>query len=600
MKTRAGYRHALWFLTLALVCRGGRAEAAVADQVFRNGVVFTSNPDHPRAEALAVRDGRIVFVGHDREVAAFVGAGTATVDLEGRFLMPGLIDGHMHPLDAGRSLLKPSLEYDSLTEPEFRARIQGFLDRDAAREPDAWLDVVNWFQENMRPAGLKLTRASLDGLRTKRPIVVFSTFGHTALANSRALQMAGLKAGTPDPVGGRIWRGAEGEPTGLLEDSAIDLVASLLPAPTAEQDVEAARRALAEMGRQGITGFLDAAAPPESPAAFAALRKAGQLTARAHFAPVITPKEASDPAAAVARVRALARQYDEGPVGRQPGVTLRNAKLFLDGVISVPACTGAILEAYRTNVGTAERPRWVPGGNRGAEVYFAPGPLAEILVALGRSGLDPHMHCDGDGAVRAGLDACAALRQALPGIDIRPAIAHAELVAPADFLRFRELGVVPVLSFQWARPTEDQVALMAHLGPRRARLLEPAGRFVSAGVRPAFGSDWPVDRLDEWFAFSIGLTRRVPADDTVNPNRRRLAGDPGLDRATVLRAATCVAARELHMDDVTGSLEAGKFADFIVLDRNPLRVPAEEVRQVRVLRTVVGGDVVYEAAGHGP
>ena len=567
--------------------------AAPADRVYRNGVVFTADGQGTMAEALAVRGGRIVFVGSNQAVARYVGPATESVDLGGRFLMPGLVDGHMHPFEAGRKLLKFSLNYESLSVAELQQRVQAFLDQSAANEPDAWLEVVNWFQESMRPTGVITTRAVLDGLRTKRPIIIRSSFGHTVLANTRALAIAGITASTPDPIGGKIWRGAESAPTGLLEDGAFAVFYSLLPQPSAAEDVAAAAAALQAMNRQGITSFLDAHGSPEALEAFTALRATGKLTARAHFAPRIELKEAADPAAAVARVAALAKRFDGGAVTGAPGVTVRHAKLFLDGVISAPAFTGAMVEPYLANIGSAENPRWVPGTNRGPDVYFPAPALAAIVTGLGRAGLDAHMHADGDGAVRAGLDAVAALRKALPGVDIRPAIAHAEIVAPADFSRFKQLGVIPVLSFQWEKPAGDTVGLKDFFGPERMKILEPAGLLAAAGARIAFGSDWPVDLLDEWLAFQVGVTRENAGDGPAEL-RGRLGDDPGLSREAVLRAATINAAYSLHLDDVSGSLEVGKFADLIVLDRNPLTIAAGEIGKVRVLQTVVGGTVVYE------
>jgi predicted amidohydrolase YtcJ len=514
------------------------------------------------------------------------------VDLQGRFLMPGLIDGHMHPVEAGGTLLKCNLHYASLTVAEMQRGIAACVEQTKTAEPDEWLEVVSWFQENMRPAGVKTSRATLDTLDTKRPIIVRSSFGHTVLANSRALKLAKITAATADPVGGKIWRDAAGEPTGLLEDAAHHVFDSLLPKPTPAQDVEAAAKALDTIRQQGVTSFLDASAAREDVAAFATLRKTGRLTARAHFAPLIKPTEVDTLTAAVARVIALRKEFDEGPIARAPGITVRNAKLFLDGVISAPAFTGAMIEPYRRNAGTADKPQWVPGTNRGPDVYFPADALATVLIALGRAGIDPHMHADGDAAVRAGLDGAAALRKALPAADIRPAIAHNEIVAPADFKRYQALNVIPVLSFQWEKPAGDTLGVLDYFGPERMKILEPAGFLAQAGARIAFGSDWPVDALDQWFAFKVGVTR-TNAPDAPAEFRGRLGDDPGLSRETVLRAATINAAYELHQDDSTGSLEAGKLADLIVVDRNPLTVPAEEIARTKVLETVVGGAVVY-------
>lgn len=566
--------------------------AGPADRVYSNGIIFTADARNSLARGLAIRDGRIVYVGSEQGLARHIGPTTVKVDLEGRFLMPGLVDGHMHPLEAGATLLKCSLNYESLTVAELQGRVKACLAKDPSEKPDDWLEVVNWFQENMRPAGVRTTRATLDTLATKRPIIVRSSFGHTVLANSRALALAKITAATPDPPGGKIWRDAAGEPTGLLEDAAFEVFDSLLPKATAAQDVEAAATALDAMKRQGVTSFLDASASHENVVAFATLRRAGKLTARAHFAPTIEPAEVPDLTAAVARVVALRREHDEGAIGRVPGITVRNAKLFLDGVISAPALTGAMLEPYRQNVGTADRPQWVAGTSRGPDVYFPPDALATVLTALGRAGIDPHLHADGDGAVRAALDGIAALRKALPAADIRPAIAHNEIVAPADFKRYEALGAIPVLSFQWQKPAGDTLGLKDYFGPHRMKILEPAGLLAKAGARIAFGSDWPVDALEQWFAFKVAVTRtNVP--EAPAEYRGRLGDDPGLSRETVLRAATINAAYELHQDDVTGSLEVGKLADVIVLDRDPLTVPAEDIARTQVLETVVGGEVVY-------
>jgi predicted amidohydrolase YtcJ len=178
--------------------------------------------------------------------------------------------------------------------------------------------------------------------------------------------------------------------------------------------------------------------------------------------------------------------------------------------------------------------------------------------------------------------------------DVRPAIAHDEIVSPADFPRFKALGAIPVLSFQWEKPAGDTLGLKDYFGPARMHILEPAALLAAAGARIAFGSDWPVDRLDEWFALKVGVTR-TNAPDAPAEYRGRLGTAPGLSREAVLRAATINAAFELHEDDVTGSLTVGKLADFIVLDRNPLTVPAEEIATTRVLQTVIGGTVVHES-----
>ena len=212
-------------LTLSLLTSalsGLTSAAPPADRAYRNGTVFTADSSHSSAQALAIRDGTIVYVGSNTGLGELIGPSTELVDLRGGFLMPGIVDGHMHPLQAGTQLLKCGLDYVSLTVAELQARVQTCLDESAADEPDDWLEVVNWFQESMRPAGVTTSRATLDALKTRRPIIVRSSFGHTVLANTRALQLANITAETKDPLGGKIWRDASGEPTGVLEDAAFD------------------------------------------------------------------------------------------------------------------------------------------------------------------------------------------------------------------------------------------------------------------------------------------------------------------------------------------------------------------------------------------
>ena len=581
-------------LAVPLVLSLGFAASPTADRVYRNGTVYTADAHGSIVEAVAIREGHIVYLGNNAGVVSYIGPATKVTDLQGGFLMPGLVDGHLHPLEAGLKLANCSLDYQSLTVAELEERVQACLDKSQGQEPDGWLEVVNWFQESMRPAGVKTNRATLDVLKTSRPIIVVSSFGHTALVNSRALALAKITKTTPEPPGGKIWRDADGNPTGVLEDSAYAVYSELIPKPTPEENIAAAKAAQKALNRQGVTSFLDADAAPEDMAAFTAVQAAGELTVRAHFAPKIAVAEAGDPASAVAKVVKYEKQYDQGTIHAKPGITVRNAKLFLDGVIAAPALTGAVLEPYRVNAGTPEHPRWVPGQSRGPAVYFPPQPLAEILVQLGRAGIDPHMHADGDAAVRAGLDAVEVMRKEIGRVDIRPAIAHDEIVSPNDFPRFKALGTMPVLSFQWEKPAGDTLGLTNYFGPERMRILEPAGLLAAAGARVVFGSDWPVDPLDEWFALKVGVTR-TNAPNAAPEFHGRLGDDPGLSRDAVLRAATIDAAYELHQDDITGSIEVGKFADLIVVDRDPRKIPAEDIANVHVLETLIAGQTVYES-----
>jgi predicted amidohydrolase YtcJ len=571
------------------------AAALPADLVYRNGYVYTVDAHDSVRQALAVRGGRIVYVGDNAGAASFSGPKTHVVDLGGRMLMPGLVDGHMHPQSGGSRLLNCSLDYVPLTVPQFQARIQACIDKDGAADPARWLVVVNWFQQGMQPDGVATTAATLDALNTDRPIIVRSSFGHSALLNTKGIAVAKIARDTPDPAGGKITRDAQGNATGLLEDAAQDLAMNLLPPLTVAENLAASSKALDAMRRQGITTFLDAWTDPETMTAFTTLQRAGKLTARAHFAVLIDLDKGATPQRAVSDLVKQQKQFDQGPTRVAPSMQVRHAKLFMDGVISAPAFTGAMLAPYLENRGTPDHPDWQPGTNKGPPTYFSKKALDITLALLARAHIDPHLHVDGDRAVHDALDAIGVLRRSPAGKQVRPALAHDEIVAPADYPRFAQLDVTPVLSFQWAKPAPDTVgALKDYMGPARYATVEPEAVLLDAGARIAYGSDWPVDPLDAWFALKVGVTRTA-APDAGPEYAGRLTEQPGLPRAAALRAITLNAAYTLRQEKLTGSLEAGKLADFIVLDRNFFTIPAEDIANIKVLHTVVGGKVVYSA-----
>ena len=571
------------------------ATSKPADTIYRNGYVYTVDAKDSVQQALAVRAGRIVYVGDNDGVKALTGKKTEVIDLQGRMLMPGLIDGHMHPQSGGSRLLNCSLNYESLTVTQFQSRIQACLDNDKKSGPDRWLIVVNWFQQGMQPDGVETTAATLDALKTGRPIIVRSSFGHSALLNSKGIKLAKIERDTQDPPGGKITRDDKGNATGLLEDVAQDMAMNLLPPLTVAENLAASKAALAAMRQQGITSFLDAYTDPETMTAFADLQQQGKLTARAHFAVLIDLDKGATPQSAVAELLKQQKQFDQGPTKVAPSMQVRHAKLFMDGVISAPAFTGAMIEPYLVNKGTPEKPDWQPGSSNGPASYFAPEALRTTLKELARAHIDPHIHVDGDRAVRESLDAIADLRATSEGKHVRPALAHDEIVDPADYKRFAQLDVTPVLSFQWGKPAPDTLgALKDFMGPRRYALVEPQALLLNAGARIAYGSDWPVDPLDEWFALKVGVTRTA-APDAGKEYAGTLTGQPGLPRAAALRAITLNAAYTLRQETQTGSLEVGKLADLIVLDRNFFTIPAEDIANIKVLQTMVGGKIVYQS-----
>ena len=302
-------------IAAALIAAATVAHAASkpADTIYRNGYVYTVNAKDSVQQALAVRGGRIVYVGDNDGVKALTGKKTEVIDLQGRMLMPGLIDGHMHPQSGGSRLLNCSLNYESMTVTQFQSRIQACLDNDKKSGPDRWLIVVNWFQLGMQPDGVETTAATLDALKTGRPIIVRSSFGHSALLNSKGIKLAKIERDTQDPPGGKITRDDTGNATGLLEDAAQDMAMNLLPPLTVAENLAASKAALAAMRQQGITSFLDAYTDPETMTAFADLHQQGKLTARAHFAVLIDLDKGATPQSAVAELLKQQKQFDQGP-----------------------------------------------------------------------------------------------------------------------------------------------------------------------------------------------------------------------------------------------------------------------------------------------
>ena len=566
-----------------------------ADTVMRNGYVYTVDRRDSVAQAVAVRDGRIVYVGSNWGASRFIGRGTNVVDLHGRMVMPGLQDAHNHALSAGEDALKCNLQYAPLTIAEFKQRIQACLDATKDKEPDSWLEVVGWYRQAMLPSGTDASKVDLDALSTSRPIAVSSTDGHTSLANSRALAIAGITAATPDPPSGQIIKGADGQPTGILEDSAQGLVRSSIPPPTAA-DLEAAAKASVDaMSAQGMTAFMLQIAGPSTMQAYTDLAHAGELTLRASMAHDLRGTRQADPAAAVSYLQGLKTQFDSGPLTPNPGVTVRNVgELFQDGVIQAPAQTASLFTPYLVNQGTDANPDWVPGPSCGPDPYTPASVLRPLVLALANAGFDPEIHAIGDRAVHHVLDTYEYVRKHSSNPDARLQIAHAELVLPSDYGRFRKLDVTPDMGFQWAKPGPDSIdAAEDFLGPERFNRMEPEGYLYRAGARLAQGSDWPVDPLDQFFSMEVLVTRE---GNLGGKYAGPLGTVPGVPIRGAIRAFTINPAYALHSERQTGSLEEGKLADLIVLNQNLLRVPSKSISDTKVLLTMVGGKVVYRAA----
>lgn len=580
-------------------CGGGGDGIEPADIVLRGGKVVTMDGQRRVAQAVAVRAGRIDFVGSDAGANLRIGAKTRVIELGGRMLMPGFVDAHLHSLAGGRALLLCDLNYQPLTRAQLAQKLQSCLDATPEAGADTWLEAVNWDRQSTAALDADPTRALLDGLATRRPIAVTSSDFHSVLANSRAFALARIDASTPDPAGGTFVRDGSGTPSGICEDAAGFQLKAAIPPDTDADQLKQGRAALAALREQGITTFMDAAAGEPHLRVFKALRDSGELTARVNLAINVDADRANTaPADEIARVKRLAALADGAAPVPAPGVQSRVVKVFMDGVVNAPADTGALLTPYLQNAGTADAPQWVPGANQG-QLYYTPASLQALMLASVDAGLDMHLHATGDRGVRTVLDAVDATRRARPGADFRPAIAHDETVATADYPRFAALDVMATMSFQWAQRAPYSIGdTENHLGAERFARMEPSGSLRRAGARIVHGSDWPIDPFDTFLALKIGVTR---SGDPANPHSAAslapvfqgpINAEPALSRDDVLAAITLHAAHQLRLEKQIGSIEVGKFADLIVLERDFLTVSDEELGRNRVLLTMVGGQLV--------
>jgi predicted amidohydrolase YtcJ len=548
--------------------------------IIHNAKVFVGTPDGAIAEAVSIgKDGRIALVGTNADVLATAGRRTRVIDAEGATVMAGIVDGHVHPLGAALSSLSPSLHNADLTVADLQAQLQDFLDATTDEEPDGWLTVNDWSPVGLLPAGTVASKSMLDALQTTRPIFIQGSDFHNALVNSRALELAGITSATPDPVGGEIVRDPSGEPTGLLKDSAQDLVSSVIPPPAEEVVMAAAAATMAQMAANGITTFMDAATGETEVARYAALAAAGQLPQRVIPALVVPAELAASPADALAYVSDIADRYSD-----VEALGFGVVKVFLDGVIEFPAQTAALLEPYLDADGN-------PTDNFG-DLYVDTAVMSALVTVLDDAGWQVHSHAIGDRAVRTAVDAYEAARQANGDNDRRHTIAHLQLVSPEDYSRFAPNGIVASMQLQWAaRNTFTLDALEPYIGPERFDRLYPARSLAEHGAALAGGSDWPVDPLNPFNQIETAVDRMGEYASEPVP----LGAHEALDRADAVRMHTVGSAHQLHLAD-SGTLEPTKRADLLLLDRDLMSVPDADIRNARVQLTFVEGRIVYDAS----
>ncbi|MGH9169454.1 MAG: amidohydrolase [Acidimicrobiales bacterium] len=561
-----------------------------ADLALFGGVVRTLDPARPLAEAIAVSAGRIVAVGSQADIRAMCGPATETIDLGGRLVLPGFQDAHVHPPMGGVEMLRCDL-----TAGKSRHDYLEIVGAYAASHPDEeWIRGGGWHMP-VFPGGLPLA-SDLDAVVGNRAVYLPNRDHHSGWASSRALDLAGISATTPDPPDGRIERDAAGSPTGALHEGAMTMVERLLPALSKADFVEGLVAAQAYLHSLGITAWQDAWVTTHgADSAFEAyvdLDGAGRLTARVVGA-LWWERDAGEE-----QVEELLQRRADASVCDHFRAT--SVKIMQDGVCET--FTAAMLNPYLDSHGHET-------DNCGLS-FVDPEALKRYVTRLDSEGFQVHIHAIGDRAVREALDAVAAARSANGASGLRHHLAHLQVVHPSDVGRFAPLDVVANFQPLWACADDQMVELtIPYLGEVRAATQYPIGSIARLGGALAFGSDWPVSSPDPLAEMEVAVTRCAPAGFRYASDAAGSLGAAGssqpllpaeaIDLGSAVRGFTSGSAFVNNLDDCTGTLEVGKFADLAVLDRDIFTTDAADggISGASVVMTMVGGLVVFEAPG---
>ncbi|MBA3890210.1 MAG: amidohydrolase [Gemmatimonadaceae bacterium] len=534
------------------------ASPAPAELIVTNGRIYTVDPARPLVEALAVRGGRIVFAGSEREAASFRGAATRAVDLGGRTVIPGMVDAHAHLVGLGEALANVDL-VDTRSYDDVITRVVA-----RARQVPAgtWIQGRGWDQNDWGntafPTHDALTRAIPD-----HPVVLTRIDGHAILANAAAMRAAGVTAASQDPAGGRIERDPSGNPTGVFVDNAEALVFSAVPPTTPAQRSAAISAAITEMHRWGLTGIHDAGASRATIDAYEALARGGRLDLRLYVM-------ISDDSAAIGHY------FTRGPQSalHDGRLWIRAVKLYADGALGSRGA--ALLDPYTDDP------------NNSGLIVSPPEHIRSVAERGLRAGFQINTHAIGDRGNRVVLDAYEAALGRVPSADHRFRVEHAQVLHHDDIPRFAELGVIP--SMQAVHQTSDMYWAGNRIGIGRLFGAYAWRSLLSTGVPVPNGSDFPVEHVNPLLSFSASISRMDrngwPAGGWYPA--QRMTRDEALKSMTIWPAYAAFQERDL------GSLTAGKYADFVVLDRDIMTVDERDVPGATVLATYIGGKAVYE------
>ena len=552
-------------LFLVCACWGGSAPPGPAggrgtvQKVYYNGIIHTLDPRAPLASAIAVRGDRIIAVGSSRELLSGLSPAAGRIDLRGRAVIPGLVDAHCHFM----GYAEERAWIDLLGTSSIDQILQKVSTKKASAAPGSWILGRGWDQNDWSDPTYP-DKDSLDRIAPDNPVYLVRVCGHAAYVNSRTLAAAGISRDTKDPVGGKILRDAAGEPTGVLLDEAKEMVARIVPPPgDAEKKrlaVEAAEACLAV----GLVGVHEMGISMETDSLYEELYAEKALALR-----IVAYWSGDDPN--------FERMLERGPVRglADDHFSIVGCKFYADG--SLGARSAALLQDYSDDP-----------GNRGI-IVTDPEKLASNVRACQAQGFQSAIHAIGDAGVREALDVYARVLAESPAPDARLRIEHSQVVSPEDIPRFAALGVVP--SMQFIHCTSDMDWAAKRLGPERVKNAYVWRSLLDAGNRIPGGSDFPVEPINPLLGIYAAVTRE-------NLSGKPVGGWFPAQRLTVqeaVRAFTVDAAWAAHEEDVSGSLAPGKRADFIILSDDVFSVRPEVIPRIKVLETIIGGEIVYRA-----
>lgn len=557
-------------IALASLVPGGNAYAkgaADADMILTNARIYTVEAKQPWAEAVAIKDGKIVAVGSAAAVDKHRGAATQVVDLGGKLVLPAFGDAHVHPLFGALSRSRCPLQ-DGKTIADYQALIAKCVE---AAPGDGAVYGIGWSDALFPPNGIP-TKDLLDKVSTTRPLIFESAGGHTYWLNSKALEVAKITRDTKDPANGTIDRDAAGEPVGSLQESAMDLVKHLIPAPSPAEIQNSILYVADHFNSLGIVSWNDAGVEYSddggSPMvdAYKAVLDAGKLTS--HVTVSLKWKNEQGMEQLPGLMRAAER-------ANALGISAHTVKFYVDGVI--PQKTAYMLAPYENS-----------GEERGTP-QISPEVLKQAVTAVDAKGMHAFLHAIGDGGVHISLDAVEAARAANGPKKTSHMITHLNVVDPADQPRFGKLSTFAQFQPTWASWYDYMDLTVAAIGPKRSQYIYPAGSIVRAGGKLAYGADWPVGGANPLEGIEVAMTRRTAGD----PNAKPLLPNEGVSIEEAIASHTINVAYVNGFDRITGSVAKGKSADLVVLDKDIFKLPVYEISKSKVLVTVYEGKPVF-------